>query len=142
MKGKREARVLALQVMYACDIRPDDDSASIFETINKRSSCREKMSQYAKMLVENALADNEKIDSILQEFSENWDLKRMAVIDRNILRLAITELRYSKDLSYKVVIDEAVEMAKIYGADESGGFVNGVLDTVYKKKLINNKNNT
>jgi N utilization substance protein B len=138
MKGKREARVLALQVMYACDLRPEDSSASIFEIINKNSSSSSKMSKYAEMLVENALADNEKIDSILQEFSENWDLKRMAVIDRNILRLAITELRYSKDVSYKVVIDEAVEMAKIYGTDESSKFVNGVLDTIYKKVLKKN----
>jgi N utilization substance protein B len=138
MKGKRDARVLALQVMYACDLRPEDSSASIFETINKNSSSSSKMSKYAEMLVENALADNEKIDSILQEFSENWDLKRMAVIDRNILRLAITELRYSKDVSYKVVIDEAVEMAKIYGTDESSKFVNGVLDTIYKKVLKKN----
>lgn len=135
MKGKREARVLALQVMYACDIRPDDDSVSIFDTLNRNSSCSAKMSQYAKMLVEKALTDNKKIDSILQDFSENWDLQRMAVIDRNILRLAITELRYSRDVSYKVVIDEAVEMAKTYGTDESGKFVNGVLDTVYKKAL-------
>jgi N utilization substance protein B len=135
MKGKREARILALQAMYACDIRPDDEPATIFETLKEQSFCSGKMSQYARMLVDNALADYATIDSILQEFSENWDLERMAVIDRNILRLAITELRHSKDVSYKVVIDEAVEMAKTYGTDESGKFVNGVLDTVYKKKL-------
>lgn len=133
MKNRRKARVLALQVMYACDLRPDDDVTSILGTIAESSACSSEVTEYAEILVRKTLADCDEIDSLLQKHAANWDIKRMATIDRNILRLAITELRSTQKVPFKVVIDEAVEIAKLYGTDESGKFVNGVIDAIYKE---------
>lgn len=133
MKNKRKARVLALQVMYAYDLRPGDDVPSLFESIAQINSYSKGVTDYAQNLVMKAVAECKEIDSLLQKHTANWDIKRMAAIDRNILRLAITELRSTEKVPFKVVIDEAVEIAKIYGTDESGKFVNGVIDAVYKQ---------
>ena len=69
---------------------------------------------------------------MITQRAANWDIKRMAVIDRNILRLAVTELFYFKQVPVKVVIDEAVELAKAFGAEDSGKFVNGIIDSIHK----------
>ncbi len=133
MKNKRKARVLALQVMYAYDVRDDKNIAAIFETIAANTKIAHYNKEYAQTLILKAVAATDEIDSLLQKHTANWDVKRMAVIDRNILRLAITELRLEEGVPFKVVIDEAVEIAKIYGTDESGKFVNGIIDAVYKE---------
>ncbi len=133
MKNKRKARILALQVMYAYDVRESDDLASIFETIVENSRIGSEVKEYAQKLVFKLAEECSEIDTLLQRHTANWDVRRMAVIDRNILRLAITELDFVKDVPFKVVIDEAVEIAKIYGTDESGKFVNGVIDAIYKE---------
>jgi N utilization substance protein B len=89
--------------------------------------------EYAEMLVERVVGQREEIDELLQQHTTNWSLARMAVIDRNVLRLAVAELRFSPDVPYRVIIDEAVEIAKLYGTDDSGKFVNGIIDAIYKK---------
>ncbi len=136
MRNKRKARVLALQVMYAYDVRDDKDIASIFETIAANTKIGKEAKKYAHELILRAVTDTNEIDSLLQKHTANWDVKRMAVIDRNILRVAITELRLIEEVPYKVVIDEAVEIAKIYGTEESGKFVNGIIDAIYKELSI------
>ncbi len=133
MKNKRKARILALQVMYAYDVRESDDLASIFETIVNNSRIGTEVKEYAQKLVFRVSDDCDEIDTLLQKHTANWDVQRMAVIDRNILRLAITELGFTENVPFKVVIDEAVEIAKIYGTDESGKFVNGVIDAIHKE---------
>lgn len=133
MKNKRKARVLALQVMYACDMRSGDDTQDIFDAIVQSNKNTEASIAYAKMLIDESLGSSGAIDALLQKHIVNWDLKRLSAIDRNILRLAIAELRINNDVPYKVVIDEAVEIAKQFGTDDSGKFVNGVIDSVYKE---------
>ncbi len=133
MKNKRKARVLALQVMYACDIRSGDDVNSIFYAILENKSYNAEIKEYAEILVKRSYEKRREIDKLLQKHAANWDIKRMAVVDRNILRLAITELYSDLDVPFKVIINEAVEIAKIYGTNESGKFVNGVIDAVYKE---------
>ena len=131
MKTKREARVLALQVLFAYDLRYNEDFKTIFDTIISNNTYNPEVLGYAKRLLNETLEQCKDIDLLLQRHAQNWDLKRMAAIDRNILRLAITEIRSSLKVPFKVVIDEAVELSKIYGSEESSKFVNGVIDAIY-----------
>lgn len=87
---------------------------------------------YGRRLVEETLAHREEIDELIEEQARNWRLERMSVVDRNILRLAVYELLFEHDVPELVVIDEAIELAKTFGSDESGSFVNGVLDGLLK----------
>jgi N utilization substance protein B len=85
---------------------------------------------YLKDLVEGVASHLEELDVFIVRFSEHWRLERMTIVDRNLLRLAIYELLYQPHIPAKVVINEAVEMAKRYGSEASGGFINGILDQV------------
>ena len=133
-KNKRKARVLALQVMYAYDVRTGDDLLSVFNDIAGNNKKNADIVNYAEALVRKTGENFKEIDLLLQKHAANWDIKRMATIDRNILRLAVTELMFMDHVPFKVVIDEAVEIAKIYGTGDSGKFVNGVIDAIYKNK--------
>ncbi|KMQ52019.1 Transcription termination protein NusB [Chitinispirillum alkaliphilum] len=88
--------------------------------------------KYARELVHKVIQENDAIYDLLTSKAQNWELKRMAIIDRNVLRIAIAELCYFPDVPYKVVIDEAVEIAKTFGTDDSGKFVNGILDSAHR----------
>lgn len=87
---------------------------------------------FATRLVEGALAHVEEIDAIIQEYAANWSIDRMLRTDRNILRMAIYELLYETDVPGSVTVNEAVELAKIYGDADSGKFVNGILGNVLR----------
>lgn len=91
---------------------------------------------YAKNVVENIIANKEEIDSIIEEFSIGWDISRMVSIDRNILRMAISELLYNKEeVPQKVIIDEAIELAKRYSTEDSSSFINGILGKIISLKI-------
>ena len=85
---------------------------------------------YAQTLVEGSLAHRESIDELISAQAENWRLERMPVVDRNVLRLAVYELRHQPGVPAVVVIDEAIELAKKFGSEQSGRFVNGILDAL------------
>lgn len=133
MKNKRKARVLSLQVMYAYDLRSGDDSKEVFNAIVENKAYKSDVVEYARTLVSEAIRKSSEIDSLLKKHIANWDVQRLSTIDRNILRLAVAELITQKDVPYKVIIDEAVEIAKMYSTEDSGKFVNGVIDAVYKE---------
>jgi N utilization substance protein B len=106
----------------------------MFESIADDRQSSSSVKVYARDLVSAAIENMEEIDALLSMKAANWELRRMAAIDRNVLRVAVAELIHFKDtVPFKVVIDEAVEIAKTYGTDDSGKFVNGVLDSVRKK---------
>jgi transcription antitermination protein NusB len=130
--NRRKSRELALQALYACESGNDDSSDKVFATIADEAASSSAISDYAKQLVRKTTGSKDEIDALLIKHAANWDLKRMTVIDRNILRMAVCELLFFRDTPFKVVIDEAVEIAKIYGTDESGKFVNGVIDSIHK----------
>jgi len=90
--------------------------------------------EYANIIVNGVLDKIGKIDSIITSYAENWELKRMAVIDRNVMRMACFELLFLDDIPPKVSINEAVNLAKKYGDVDSGKFVNGILDKISKKE--------
>lgn len=89
--------------------------------------------RYAKQLVSGTLDHRDEIDDLIREQADNWRLERMPAVDRNILRLAIFEMLYEEDVPKLVVVDEAIELAKRFGSDQSGRFVNGLLDGLLKQ---------
>jgi transcription antitermination protein NusB len=132
--SRRHARELALQTLYACEMSATPEWEVMLNRISDDATFTGENIRYARELVKNTLAALGEIDAGIARHAANWELKRMAALDRNILRLAAAELFFSSDVPFKVVIDEAVELAKIYGTDESGGFVNGIIDSIHKER--------
>ncbi len=134
MKDRRREREKALQMLYEADIGEVHGGVEGNNTLREGTLSRVAPEErYAHFLAAGALEKRHEIDSAIESCSENWSVERMSVIDRNILRLAVYELLYCLETPYKVVIDEAVELAKTYGTEESSAFVNGVLDKVYRE---------
>ncbi len=138
-QNRRKSRELALQALYACEIGDNTDCTKVLSGIIVESGIDPKDGQYARDLVIAAYSKREEIDALLQRHTANWDVKRMTAIDRNILRMAVAELGKGENVPFKVVIDEAVELAKQYGTDDSGKFVNGVIDSI-RKEMLQNQN--
>ena len=134
-KNRRKSRELALQTLYACEVGAAAEWEVMLDRIADDACAASDTVQYARELVRKAFDAMARLDETIAGHAANWELKRMAAIDRNILRLAVTELLFFGDVPFKVVIDEAVELAKRYGADESGRFVNGILDSIHKEQL-------
>lgn len=132
-KNRHRSRELALQTLYACEIGTTLDWQSTLDRIAEDGALPQDVKKYAQELVHSTFDSLEQIDAIIGERAANWELKRMAAIDRNILRLAVSELKNYSQVPAKVVIDEAVELAKTYGTEDSGKFVNGIIDSIHKK---------
>jgi len=92
--------------------------------------------RYAQTLVEGTLGHKEEIDDLIRNQAEHWRLERMPAVDRNILRLAVFEFLYEMDVPKLVILDEAIELAKEFGTEQSGRFVNGVLDGILKTQSL------
>jgi N utilization substance protein B len=138
MLNRRKSRELALQSLYAWESTGDEAAISdALEFAIEESQAPEETRDYAVSLVNKAISAQKTIDGLIQKHAANWDLKRMAAIDRNLLRLATAELMFFEKVPFKVVIDEAVEIAKTFGADDSGKFVNGLLDSIHKELAAN-----
>jgi N utilization substance protein B len=130
--NRHRSRILALQTLYACEVGTAAEWQLMVEHIAEGSSLSPVITKYARELLAEVYDKTSLVDELIRQRAANWDIKRMAVIDRNILRLAVTELCYFKQVPAKVVIDEAVELAKAYGAEDSGKFVNGIIDSIHK----------
>ncbi len=140
---RRRAREIALQVLFSLDLNPGVTPAQalaqfwhdfVYESRPEDPAAdadppREVVS-FAETLVGGTVENLAELDGIIQRASKNWRLERMARVDRNVLRLATYELRYVPEVPAKVVINEAIEVAKRYGASESPAFVNGLLDRI------------
>lgn len=131
MTNRRKARELVLEALYRIEIAQQEPE-QIFNSIITREELPETVKEFTKRLLTQTVARLSDIDSIIKEVAENWRLERIAVIDRNILRFAICEILYFDDVPDKVSIDEAIEIAKKFSTDDSGRFVNGILDKVLK----------
>jgi len=91
--------------------------------------------EFAKRIVLGVMEHRQEIDRLIKERSENWRLDRMTIIDRNILRIAIFELLYCGDIPPKVTLNEAIDLGKRYGSEESGSFINGILDRIQNEVI-------
>ena len=131
-KSRRIAREVALNVLYQVDVAkipPDEALQAALENTELDLTAAEFMTQ----LVEGTLSHQKEIDYKLTELSVGWELQRQPAVDRNILRMAIFEIKYLDNIPAGVSINEAVELAKKFSTDESGKFINGVLGTLVRK---------
>ncbi len=134
MRKRTKGREHALKVLYAMDITGDDPDKCI-EVFWKDNEEPDKESrEFANAVVLGFHDNRELIDKVITKYTTNWQLKRMAVIDRNVLRAATYELLFREDVPPKVAINEAIDIAKKYGDKDSGSFVNGVLDKISKSE--------
>ena len=132
MGKRRSSRELALKFLYQFELNEGDLDEQI-KLFLERNSSQEDVESFMKELVVSLIDKMEEIDEIIQKFSDHWVLDRMTVIDRNILRMGTCELLFSFSTPPKVVINEAIDIAKKYGNEDSPEFINGILDKVYNE---------
>ncbi len=138
MTQRRCVRESALEVLYRYDIGNENIEKTI-EEIEEKIKFTPKGQKFFQRLVSETLNNLDIIDKTIIQFLEHWSFARLAGVDRAILRVACCELLYFPDIPPKVIINEALEIAKKYGAAESASFVNGILDAIYKHKDIKSK---
>lgn len=131
MRNRTKSREYALQMLYQMDIRRGA-SQDVLEGFWQDQETPGDVKSFANQLFTGTVSHLPELDAVITRHADNWDLKRMAVIDRNILRLGSFELLHGSDAPPKVCINEAIELAKRFGDAESGRFINGVLDAIYK----------
>jgi N utilization substance protein B len=132
MTGRRQARELALQGLYAYEVHHRDID-EILEQISQDGNPGDKPLHYARRLMETVIKNLEFVDKEIGRLAQNWDLERIALIDRIILRMALAEIHFMPDIPEKVAINEAIDLAKEYSTIESSSFVNGILDAALVK---------
>jgi N utilization substance protein B len=128
---RRLARELALQGLYAWEVG-ELDLEQIEQQVIVDDDASARTLEYARSLFRLTCQNHERTDTIIAELAHNWKVSRMATVDRNILRLAITELAEMPDVPVKVVLNEAIELAKKFSTAESSSFINGILDKYIK----------
>jgi N utilization substance protein B len=141
---RRAGRIIALQSLYQIDIAEKtfqeiEEFVKDYPLLNispeeKKEEFLEKSKEFAVELVKTVLDNLKEIDTIVPVYLKNWKYDRILSIDRNILRMGVAELLFRADIPYKVTINEAIELAKRFGDEKSGGFINGVLDNIVKNE--------
>jgi transcription antitermination factor NusB len=132
MGKRRKAREVALQFLYELDVHAEDDPAARERDFWARHALAADARGFSETLVRGTKTHQAKIDQTIAHCAEHWDLDRMAVVDRNILRLAVYELLWGVEVPPKVAINEAIEISKKFGTKESSRFINGVLDKIHR----------
>lgn len=138
MKNRRKARENAIKILYQLEMSgySIEDCIKIYWEGNEE---KEEIKDYSNYIARGVSAHIKDIDNKIQSLSKNWLLDRMHKVDKAILRLSAFELLFSQDVPYKVAIDEALELAKKFGTDESKKFINGILDKFYKEYVNKDK---
>lgn len=129
MKRRTRSRELALQFLYMLDLRGPDFLAEA-DAFLRGEEADVSAREFALHLIRGTVRHQAEIDGVIRDVAQNWDIERMAVIDRNVLRMASYELIHCPDIPPKVSINEAIELGKRYSTQNSGGFINGVLDRI------------
>jgi len=143
MRKRTIARELVLKVLYQSDIRKEAIHSLTEEFLaSVEIEDAQEIFEFARILLSGIEKNLTAIDQKITQYASNWHLDRMAVIDRNVLRLGIFELLYMEDIPSKVTINEAIELAKRFGDVESGKFVNGILDKAHKSRKPSSENSS
>lgn len=132
MGSRRKARELAVQVLFSMEFG-QDDAGIVFDRVSENFPGKKTSLPFARELVQGVCTEREEVDRLIRQSSRNWRLERLSRIDRSILRAAVFEILFCDDIPPKVSIDEAVELGKKFGNADSAGFINGLLDNIYKK---------
>ncbi len=134
MSQRRRSRGFALQVLYQLEINKQDVQETLTQ-FQKTYLPKGESDEFLERLVYGVLEHRKEIDRLIKQYSKNWRLDRMSLIDRNILRLAIFELMHCEDIPPKVTLNEAIELGKRFGSEDSGRFVNGILDRIQNEVI-------
>ena len=129
MGVRRRGREAALKILYSLDLNPSSGEDA-YSQILDYGQVPDNARDFTRELVEETLERLEEIDSYIRNASMKWEISRMAAVDRNVLRLAVSELTGQKPKPVRIVLNEAIELAKKFGGEESGTFVNGILDRI------------
>ncbi len=138
MGKRRHSRELAIKVLFHLEFSSDDPAVA-FDLICDDFGAPEDIKPFSKELVLGVCVHLKDLDNLIGKASKNWRLERIAKVDRSILRLAAYELLYRADIPPKVSINEAVDLGKKFGTEESGAFINGVLDKIYTTLMSDKK---
>ncbi len=131
--SRRRAREYALQVLFQIDFRGREDKGNFFKDFWLDKDESEDVRKFTEEIVKGTITNLDEIDSKIEKVAENWVLKRMAAVDRNILRFATYEILYRKDIPSAVTMNEAIEIAKKFSSSEAAPFINGILDKLAKE---------
>lgn len=134
MGKRRRSREFSLQVLYQLEIVKQNPLQAIAQ-LSDHFSPEEGTDEFVKRIVLGVMEHRPEIDRLIEEHSEHWRLDRMTFIDRNILRIAIFELLYCSEIPPKVTLNEAIDLGKRYGSEESGSFINGILDRIQNEAI-------
>ena len=129
MKKRTRARELALQALYQLDLQGESFADAVGDFVRDEEPDKE-TAEFAIELVRGVVVEQEAIDEAIRAVAQNWDLERMAVVDRNVLRMATHELMHRDEIPPKVSINEAIELGKRFSTKNSGAFINGILDRI------------
>jgi N utilization substance protein B len=132
MGARRKARELALQMLFQHDLSGNTPDA-ILDTFEDLQKSKANTKEFATKIFRGTVDNLTKIDDMIQAQADNWRLSRMAVVDRNIIRMSVYEFLHENDTPKLVIIDEAIEIAKKFGTQKSSQFINGILDGILKR---------
>ena len=132
MGARRKARELALQMLFQHDMSGNEPDM-IITTFDDLQKSKPNTREFATKIFRGTVDHLSEIDEMIQAQAENWRLSRMAVVDRNIIRMSVYEFLHENDTPKLVIIDEAIEIAKKFGTQKSSQFINGILDGILKR---------
>ncbi len=135
MAARHTSRLWALQILYRLDLNPET-LETVLKDFRDATPVNEQAFAFTTALVGGVREHLAELDGIIESAAENWRVARMGATDRNILRLGVYELLYCTDTPPAVTIDEAIRLAKVFGAEESGKFVNGILDQIHHHREV------
>ncbi len=131
---RKKSREFALQVLYQLNITKQDVVTALTQ-FEEHFLSPEEADEFLRRLVLGVLEHCPELDRLIEQYSENWRLDRINLIDRNILRMALFELLYCEDIPPKVTINEAIDLGKRFGSEDSGSFINGILDRIQNEVI-------
>jgi len=134
VRKRTRARELALQMLYQLDARGDDAWDLVDPMLQREEPGADDVHEFARELIRGTMDKRDEIDVLLKDAAQNWQLHRMAVVDRNILRMAVFEMMNLDAVPTKVTINEAIELGKRFSTKQSGSFINGILDRIRREQ--------
>jgi N utilization substance protein B len=127
--ARRRGREIAMQILYQLEANPLD-TREVLESFWEHGAASGQVREFTTRIVEGVLQHREEIDRLIRKHSEHWRLERINRVDKSILRMGVFELLFCDDIPVKVALNEAVDLGKKYGTEESGSFINGILDKI------------
>lgn len=134
MSNRHLSRTIAMQSLYGWDFNrlAPGDAVAAYEHVHQEFAPDFDDEGFSRILVEGVIKNREDIDQLITKYAPEWPIEQITTVDRNILRLGIYELKFNNEIPPKVAINESIELAKTFGGESSGKFVNGVLGAIYK----------